>query len=75
MSNCEISESDRKLIADLKASIALKREEVKKFFKDGIKEEAHYGNPYILLSLAKDLYAHAKAIMDLKLSAPPWADI
>ena len=66
---------EEQLVEALKAEIANEKEAVKAILKDAYEQDKHHGNPFILLSIAKDLYAHSKRIMDLKMLAPKWAEL
>lgn len=66
---------EEQLLEEVVKGIAEEKSHVKTLLKEALENEAHHDNPFIILSVAKDLYAHAKAIMDLKMSAPAWADI
>ena len=66
---------DKQLVKALKAEVAKEKEAVKAILKDAYEQEKHHANPFILLSIAKDLYAHSRRIMDLKMAAPKWAEL
>ena len=48
---------------------------VKALLKSILEDESRLGNPFILVSAAKDIYAHAQIIMDAKMAAPVQAEI
>lgn len=62
-------------LEEIKAKLAAERGEVKKLLTSILEDEGKLDNPFILYSACKDLYAHARIIMDLKMAAPADAEI
>ena len=62
-------------LEELRELIATEKDAVKELLKSILEDEGRLDNPFILVSAAKDIYAHAQIIMGLKMEAPAQAEI